>query len=151
MGSVGDVAQAYGPSTPGAGLWAGRRAPPGLGAWARTTGRAALSYQIRSKMIEAVIFFGLINVAFEFVVLSMVPPRMRLRLLGNVKWQRALHVTVMCFVLVVHWGTVTGTMSAFFSFCLSMVTVMIARAVFGYIENDVYHRRLIGYTVAELK
>ena len=34
-------------------------------------------------MIEAVIFFGLINIVFEFVVLSMVPPRARLRLLGN--------------------------------------------------------------------
>lgn len=102
-------------------------------------------------MIEAVVFFGLINVAFEFVVLSMVPCRMRLRLLGSKGAQRVLHVVVMCFVLCVHWGTVTGTMSAFFSFILSMLTTWIARNVFGYIENDVYHRRLIGYTVAELK
>lgn len=102
-------------------------------------------------MIEAVVFFGLINVIFEFVVLSMVPPRIRLRLLGNVSHQRVLHVVVMCFVLAVHWGTLTGTMSAFFSFCLSMLTTFIARQVFGYIENDVYHRRIIGYTVAELQ
>lgn len=102
-------------------------------------------------MIDAVIFFGLINVCFEFVVLSMVPPRARLRLLGNKQAQVTLHIVIMVLVLWVHWGTVTGTMSAFFSFILSMFTVGIARLVFGYIENGVYHRRIIGYTVAELQ
>ena len=102
-------------------------------------------------MIDAVIFFGLINVVFEFVVLGMIPPRARLRLLGNRGAQTTVHIMVMCFVLWVHWGTVTGTMSAFFSFILSMVTVGVARLVFGFIEDGVYHRRIIGYTVAELK
>ena len=102
-------------------------------------------------MIDAVIFFGIINVLFEFVLLSMVPPRARLRLLGNKKAQGFVHVVVMAFVLAVHWGTLIGTMSGFFSFILSIATVTIARTVFGYIEDDVYHRRLIGYTVAELK
>lgn len=102
-------------------------------------------------MIDAVVFFGIINVLFEFVLLSMTPPRVRLRLLGNKKAQAFVHVAVMVFVLTVHWGTLIGTMSGFFSFILSIVTVTIARSVFGYIENDVFHRRLIGYTVAELK
>ena len=53
-------------------------------------------------MIEAVIFFGLINIVFEFVVLSMVPPRARLRLLGNKGAQTFVHVVVMIFVLTVH-------------------------------------------------
>ncbi|NQW80046.1 MAG: hypothetical protein HQ445_02600 [Polaromonas sp.] len=102
-------------------------------------------------MIEAVIFFGIINVVFEFVVLALVPPRARLRLLGNKKQQLVLHVVVMCFMLRVHWGTLIGSMSAFLSFCLSMLTISLARNVFGYIKDEVYHRRLIGYTVAELK
>lgn len=101
-------------------------------------------------MIEAVIFFGLINVMFEFVVLSMVPPRARLRLLGNKGAQTAVHIMVMCFVLAVHWGTVTGTMSAFFSFILSMVTIFIAQVAFGYIRGTTYRRGIIGYTVKEL-
>lgn len=103
------------------------------------------------EMIEAVIFFGLINVIFEFVVLSMLPPRMRLRLLGNRGAQTTLHVMIMILVLTVHWGTVTGTMSAFFSFILSMFTVLVAKNVFGYIEDGVFHRRIIGYSVAELR
>ena len=102
-------------------------------------------------MIDAVIFFGIINVMFEFVVLSMVPPRIRLRLLGNKEAQLILHAVVLVLVLTVHWGTLIGTMSGFFSFILSMFTVGIARLVFGYIENGVFHRRIIGYTVKELQ
>lgn len=103
-------------------------------------------------MIDAVIFFGLINVAFEFVVLSMLPPRVRLRLLGSKAQQRALHVMIMILVLIVHWGTLIGTMSGFFSFILSIFTVGIARQTFGYIdEANVFHRRIIGYTKQELQ
>ena len=101
-------------------------------------------------MIEAVIFFGLINIVFEFVVLSMVPPRARLRLLGNKGAQTFVHVVVMIFVLTVHWGTVTGTMSAFFSFILSMVTVFVAQVMFGYMQGTTYRRGIIGYKVEEL-
>lgn len=101
-------------------------------------------------MIDAVIFFGLINVVFEFVVLSMVPAKGRLRLLGNKGAQTVLHVMIMILMLTIHWGTLIGTMSGFFSFILSMVTISIARQFFGYIENGVYHRRIIGYTKEEL-
>ena len=101
-------------------------------------------------MIEAVIFFGLINIVFEFVVLSMVPPRARLRLLGNKGAQTFVHVAVMIFVLTVHWGTVTGTMSAFFSFILSMVTVFVAQVMFGYVQGTTYRRGIIGYKIEEL-
>lgn len=103
------------------------------------------------EMIEAVVFFGIINVIFEFVVLSMLPPRMRLRLLGNKGAQTITHFAVMVFVLWVHWGTVSGTMSAFFSFIISMFTVLIAKNIFGYIKDGVFHRRIIGYSVDELR
>lgn len=103
------------------------------------------------EMIEAVVFFGMINVIFEFVVLSMLPPRMRLRLLGNKGAQTITHFAVMVFVLWVHWGTVSGTMSAFFSFIISMFTVLIAKNIFGYIKDGVFHRRIVGYSVDELR
>ena len=34
-------------------------------------------------MIDAVFLFGALNVLFEFVLLCMLPPRLRLRLLGS--------------------------------------------------------------------
>ena len=34
-------------------------------------------------MIDAVLLFGALNVLFEFVLLAMLTPRLRLRLLGN--------------------------------------------------------------------
>lgn len=103
-------------------------------------------------MIDAVIIFGLINVVFEFVLLCMIPPKLRLRLLGSRAWSRVLHVCILGGVLAVHWGTLIGTMSGFLSFCLSMLTVEIAKLVFGYITPDEkFHRRIIGYTADELK
>ena len=101
-------------------------------------------------MIEAVVFFGIINVIFELVVLGMVPPRARLRLLGNRGAQTFVHVAVMILVLTVHWGTVTGTMSAFFSFILSIVTISIAQLMWGYVQGTRYRRGIIGYKVEEL-
>ena len=101
-------------------------------------------------MIDAVLVFALINVVFELVVLSMVPPRARLRLLGSGQAQVALHITVMCFVLWVHWGTLVGTMSGFLSFVLSIFTIGVARIVFGYIRDGNYRRGIIGYKLKEL-
>jgi len=101
-------------------------------------------------MVEAVLVFGLINVLFEFVVLSMVPPRVRLRLLGNKGAQTTVHIVIMVFVLWVHWGTVTGTMSAFFSFILSMFTVFVAQCFYGYINGTRYRRGIIGYKLGEI-
>ena len=102
-------------------------------------------------MVDAVLVFGLINVIFEFIIVGMIPPRARLRLLGNRVTQNLFHVGIMVFVLWVHWGTVAGTMSGFFSFTLSIVTMSIARIVFGYIEGDNYRRGIIGYELDELR
>lgn len=102
-------------------------------------------------MIDAVIVFALINVVFELVVLSMIPPRTRLRLLGNKGAQTALHVCVMVLVLTVHWGTLIGTMSGFLSFVLSIVTIGIAKLMFGYVDGTRYRRGLVGYKVEELR
>jgi len=103
-------------------------------------------------MVDAVIIFGMINVVFEFVLLCMIPPRMRLRVLGSKAKSRAMHVMVMIIILICHWGTLIGTMSGFFSFILSMVTVEAAKLVFGYITPDnKFHRRIIGYTADELR
>lgn len=103
-------------------------------------------------MIDAVLVFGCINVLFEFVILAMIPPKLRLRILGRKSYQQVIHTLLLITMLMIHWGTLVGTMSGFFSFILSMVTVEIAKVIFGYITPDEkFHRRIIGYTADELK
>ena len=102
-------------------------------------------------MIEAVFVFGLLNVLFEFVLLSMLSPRARLRLLGSEK-RNLLHVFVLSLNLLIHWGTLIGTMSGIASFICSMVTVSMARSIYGYIENGRdYHVGWVKYSAGELK
>ena len=102
-------------------------------------------------MISAVLIFGLMNVLFEFILLSMLRPRTRLRILGNEGHCVALHFMCLALNLLIHWGTLIGTMSGIFSFICSIVTVMVARAVFGVIKEDRYYTRgLVGYAREEL-
>lgn len=102
-------------------------------------------------MIDAVLIFGLMNVAFEFIVLSMVRPRTRLRILGSEGHCIALHFMCLALNLLIHWGTLVGTMSGIFSFICSIFTVLVARAVFGVIKEDRYYTRgLVGYAREEL-
>jgi len=102
-------------------------------------------------MISAVLIFGLMNVAFEFILLSMVRPRTRLRILGNEGHCVALHFMCLALNLLIHWGTLVGTMSGIFSFICSIFTVVVARAVFGVIKEDRYYTRgLVGYAREEL-
>lgn len=102
-------------------------------------------------MISAVLIFGLMNVVFEFILLSMLRPRTRLRILGNEGHCVALHFMCLALNLLIHWGTLIGTMSGIFSFICSIVTVVVARAVFGVIKEDRYYTRgLVGYAREEL-
>jgi hypothetical protein len=101
-------------------------------------------------MVSAVLFFGLLNVLFEFVLLCMLPVKLRLRLLGNVAWQRAVHVMFLLVNLVIHWGTLIGTMSGIFAFVCSIFTMAIAKLWFGSISEDKYKRGVLAYKVAEL-
>ena len=102
-------------------------------------------------MISAVLIFGLMNVLFEFILLSMLRPRTRLRILGNEGHCVALHFMCLALNLLIHWGTLVGTMSGIFSFICSIFTVVVARAVFGVIKEDRYYTRgLVGYAREEL-
>lgn len=101
-------------------------------------------------MIEAVLVFGLMNVAFEFILLSMIPPRTRLRVLGSQAQCVSLHFLCLILNLAIHWGTLIGTMSGIFSFICSIFTVSIARMVFGHITGTRYRRGIVGYTKQEI-
>ena len=102
-------------------------------------------------MIDAVLLFGVLNVLFEFIVLSMVPPKQRLRLLGNRNSQILVHFICLSLNLLVHWGTLIGTMSGIFAFVCSIGTVAVARFVFGFIEHGRYYKvGLVKYRHEEL-
>lgn len=103
-------------------------------------------------MIDAVLLFGAMNVLFEFVLLSMLAPRMRLRVLGSPHKRNLLHVGFLLLNLIIHWGTVVGTMSAIGAFISSMVTVRAAMWLYGSIEDDRYYRvGLVKYSLEELR
>ena len=91
-------------------------------------------------MIDAVLLFGALNVLFEFVLLAMVAPRLRLRLLGNEAASNALHVFFLVANLIIHWGTLIGTMSGVLAFVASILTVNVARKLFGTIAEGRYYR-----------
>ena len=103
-------------------------------------------------MIDAVLLFGALNVLFEFVLLCMLPPRLRLRLLGSEAASNAMHIFFLAANLIIHWGTLIGTMSGVLAFVSSIVTVNAARKIFGRIrEGRYYHVGWIKYSTEELK
>lgn len=102
-------------------------------------------------MVEAVLIFGVLLAIFEFVILSMIPPRYRLRVLGNRIACQSIHGLFLCANLWIHWGTVTGTMAATGAFVVSMITVEFAKLMYGTVVDDRRMRRgLIGYRNDEL-
>lgn len=102
-------------------------------------------------MIDVVVAFALANMAFEFVLLSMVAPKWRLRLLGNPTACVVTHLSMLSLNLLVHWGTLIGTMSSIVSFVASIFTIWLARKVWGsVVESRFYTTGLVRYSAKEL-
>jgi len=102
-------------------------------------------------MIDAVLLFGFINIVFEMVLLSMLPVKFRLKLLGTHEWQLVLHMMFLVGNLLIHWGTLIGTMSSILAFCASIVSVRIAQTLFGKIEGGRFYTvGLLKYSAKEL-
>ena len=103
-------------------------------------------------MIDAVLLFGAINIIFEMVLLSMIPPKHRLRILGSEGACNTLHALFLLANLAIHWGTLVGTMSGVLAFVASVVTVRFARKLFGHISGGrFYHVGWIKYSVDTIK
>jgi hypothetical protein len=103
-------------------------------------------------VIEAVFVFGALNIVFEFVLLCALPPRARLRLLGSPALSGALHVIVLLVNLIVHWGTLIGSMASILSFCASLITVGFARLLFGTVQSGRHYRvGWLRYDIDELR
>lgn len=103
-------------------------------------------------MLSEVIAFALIMSASEFVLISMITPRTRLRMLGSDSWKMTFHVGMFVANLTVHWGTVVGTMSATLSFITSILVINVAIKTFGCIKSDRFYTvGLVKYSVEELR
>lgn len=103
-------------------------------------------------MIDAVLMFGALNVLFEFVLLCMLSPRMRLRVLGDATKSVAMHLGFLLLNIIIHWGTLVGTMSGILAFVSSIATVHVARILFGSVSEGRYYRvGLVKYSVEELR
>lgn len=103
-------------------------------------------------MLSEVIAFALVLSAFEFVLIAMISPRTRLRMLGNDGAKMCFHVGMFVANLWVHWGTVVGTMSATLSFITSLLVINVAIKTFGCIKSDRYYTvGLVKYSKEELQ
>lgn len=103
-------------------------------------------------MINAVLLFGVINIIFEMVLISMIPPKHRLRLLGSEGGCNAVHALFLLANLAIHWGTLVGTMSGVLAFVASVATVRFARKLFGHVSGGrYYHVGWIKYSVDTIK
>ena len=103
-------------------------------------------------MIDVVLAFACIMTGFELAILSVIPPRIRLRILGNDAAKMSIHLIMILINLAVHWGTVTGTMAATLSFLTSMLATGVASRAFGKItQNRYYQVGWIKYSKEELK
>lgn len=88
-------------------------------------------------MIEAVLMFGLLTMVGEIILLSIIPPRARLRVLGS-EWMRTLfHFGFAALNLWIHWGTITGSMTAVVAFIGSTITLRLGRWWWGEIRHGV--------------
>ena len=103
-------------------------------------------------MISSVLLFGVMNALFEFVLLSMIPPKHRLRLLGSEGGCNTLHALFLLANLAIHWGTLVGTMSGVLAFVASVATVRFARKLFGHITGGrYYHVGWVKYPLELIK
>jgi hypothetical protein len=98
-------------------------------------------------MLEAVLCFAFLTGLLELIVFAKMKPRMRLRVLG--------HPTLITFVafivnLIIHWGTMTGSMTAVTAALASVAATTIARTTWGYINGSKIKDGVIKFKDSEL-
>lgn len=102
-------------------------------------------------MVETVFLFAFVSALFEFVILMKLSPRTRLKLLGSPKAVALTHFFVVSANLIIHFGTITGSMTAITAGLASFITIPFARMLCGRISNNMYYPGVIRYTGAQLR
>jgi hypothetical protein len=90
-------------------------------------------------MISAVLTFALITAIGEAILLAHLPRKMMLRILGSTSKAMCLHVAMMAVNLWIHWGTITGSMTAVTAFVVSTGVVKAARSWYGFMQENTYY------------
>ena len=101
-------------------------------------------------MVETVVIFALLSAAFELVLVAKLPLRARLRLLGSPRLTLVVHLLFIGANLVIHFGTVTGSMTAIVAGLTSFLVMPLARRVFGYVRDKRYYPGIKRYTTMEV-
>ena len=102
-------------------------------------------------MIEAVLVFSFLSALFEAVLLMKLPLKLRLRLLGNACAVGMLHTAISVANLLIHWGTLTGSMTAVCAGLMSFATVPLVRWYCGYVKKGRYFPGVHVYAPADLR
>lgn len=89
-------------------------------------------------MIDAVLLFGAINIVFEFVLLSMIPPKHRLRTTRKRRWMQRGACTFFARRTSPFIGERWSARCPAFAFVAS-ATVRFARKLFGHVANGRYY------------
>lgn len=80
-------------------------------------------------MIEAVIVFAILTATFEWLILTKLTPRTRVRVL---RFPGVITTVAFICNLIIHWGTITGSMTAVTAALASMAVTEAARKYWGY-------------------
>lgn len=102
------------------------------------------------NIILAVLIFALISALFEAVLLWKIKPRTRLRVLGSSMWVAVIHTSIILANLWIHFGTVTGSMTAVTAGLASFATVPAMRYFCGFVKNGKYYPGVHRYAVEQL-
>lgn len=79
-------------------------------------------------MIEAVLCFAILTALFEWLVLAKLTPRIRVRVL---RFPNTITAIAFVMNLIIHWGTITGSMTAVTAALASMAVTELARKYWG--------------------
>lgn len=99
-------------------------------------------------MVTAVLIFAALTAALEILILAKLSIPKRLRVLG---YPTLITATMFALNLIIHFGTMTGSMTAIVAALASIVTVEIARWYWGYIEKNRYYPGKARFDVEQVK
>lgn len=80
-------------------------------------------------MLETVACFAVITALFEWMILAKLSPKTRVRVL---RFPGCITLTACVLNLVIHWGTVVGSMTAVTAGLASIFITTVARWYWGY-------------------
>lgn len=87
-------------------------------------------------MLQTVLIFAAVTAVFEFILLARATPRIRQYLLSH---DGILHAVVIGLNMFIHWGTITGSMTAVVAGLTSFLTVPIAQQLWGHFSDETWY------------